>query len=302
MLKRLEQITIEDKYSRKNIKDIVLKQLEESIPELREQIISANRSLMEYLRTTYSYASKNNRICEINNLILVSELVPKILVETVQFKGVQTIQTVVGKLEHLMPHDDQIHRLTSMAEILTVMSEGDMWDIIPAKYSETGSIMFENKLELDEATLQRLADTKYLPPMICEPHVIENNSDSAYLTIGNDSIILGKGNHHNGPLALDVINIMNQQELCLDTDMLCYEEQSKKPLDTHEKKENFKRISQSSEKVYSDLLQAGNQFHVTHKYDKRGRIYTQGYHVHIQSTSYKKALINLTTKELIKCE
>ena len=40
-------------------------------------------------------------------------------------------------------------------------------------------------------------------------------------------------------------------------------------------------------------------FYFTWKYDKRGRIYSQGYHVNIQSTSFKKSLINLHNKLVV---
>ena len=39
---------------------------------------------------------------------------------------------------------------------------------------------------------------------------------------------------------------------------------------------------------------------ITHKFDKRGRIYSQGYHVHIQGTSYKKAILELHNKEMVE--
>jgi DNA-directed RNA polymerase len=41
-------------------------------------------------------------------------------------------------------------------------------------------------------------------------------------------------------------------------------------------------------------------FHLTHKVDKRGRIYSQGYHVNTQGAAFKKAMIELAKEELIE--
>ena len=63
---------------------------------------------------------------------------------------------------------------------------------------------------------------------------------------------------------------------------------------------NFLRLIISSRKVYQELLSYGNSFYLNWRFDKRGRMYSQGHEVNIQSTSYKKALINLTKREIIK--
>ena len=47
------------------------------------------------------------------------------------------------------------------------------------------------------------------------------------------------------------------------------------------------------------MNRCGNKFYFTHKVDKRGRLYCQGYHINYQSASYKKAMIELANKEII---
>jgi hypothetical protein len=47
-------------------------------------------------------------------------------------------------------------------------------------------------------------------------------------------------------------------------------------------------------------LQEGNEFCLTHKYDKRGRIYCQGYPVNYQGALWNKAVIQLAAKEIVE--
>jgi len=158
--------------------------------------------------------------------------------------------------------------------------------------------MVKANFSLEEKTKQFIANTKYLPPMLVPPREITSNRSCGYLT-KTESVILGKMNHHDKPLALDVLNISNNIALSLDRSMLRFHEKSKKPLDSLEKIDNHRRMVNSSKVVYKELIEQGNKFFLTWRPDKRGRVYSQGYHVNLQSTSYKKALINLHEKHLI---
>ena len=42
----------------------------------------------------------------------------------------------------------------------------------------------------------------------------------------------------------------------------------------------------------------GNSLYITNKVDKRGRIYSQGFHINPQGDSYHKAMINLKHREI----
>ncbi len=47
------------------------------------------------------------------------------------------------------------------------------------------------------------------------------------------------------------------------------------------------------------LMMHSNVFHMTHKYDKRGRTYSQGYHVNYQGNPWNKACIEFADKEVV---
>ena len=50
--------------------------------------------------------------------------------------------------------------------------------------------------------------------------------------------------------------------------------------------------------VMEALFMMGNEFYLTHRYDKRGRCYAQGYHVTTQGNPWNKAVIEFAHEEL----
>jgi hypothetical protein len=163
--------------------------------------------------------------------------------------------------------------------------------------------MIRSRWSLDLDTEQYIADTMYLPPMLCEPNEVTSNTTSGYLNPVAESVVLKAHNHHDEPLALDAINIANSVAFELDEFILStFEESPTKELDTIEKARNFQLLKNSSKKVYDMLQDQGNLFWFSWRFDKRGRMYSQGYHVNIQSTEYKKALVTLARKKHVKIE
>lgn len=285
---------IEDTYSRHNIREHVLKDISDTLLIPIQKGVDA---LNLYLGGNY-YHSKNKRLEQLIDKPVL-QLIMEVLILVLPVEGPQPIQGVAGQLAKYFIYEDLFDGIKTASEILVVLAETDLYDVICADSSDTGSIMIKSNYSLEEKTLQYIENTKYLPPMICIPDEITDNDISGYLT-KSESVILGNGNHHHMPQALDVLNICNKMSLSLDPMILMYKELPKKTADTREKVEAHNRLVQASDETYEELLSQGNQFHLTWKYDKRGRIYSQGYHVNIQSTEYKKALINLTKKEIIQ--
>jgi DNA-directed RNA polymerase len=48
------------------------------------------------------------------------------------------------------------------------------------------------------------------------------------------------------------------------------------------------------------MVEMGNRFYLTHRYDKRGRTYAQGYHVNTQGNCWNKAVIELADEEVVE--
>lgn len=148
---------------------------------------------------------------------------------------------------------------------------------------------------------------QYPLPMVVKPQPVTNNRQTGYLTTGG-SIILKK-NHHEDDVCLDHINAMNAIKFSINQDTALMVKNQWRNLDKPkqgETKDNFEKRKKAFEKydrtakeVMELLLQEGNEFYLTHKYDKRGRIYCQGYHVTYQGAPWSKAIIELADKEII---
>ena len=293
----MEQVINENKFSRKNIRKHIIADIIKT-PGMEDKFEQCVELIIKYCNKSY-YDSKNKRIRLLKQEICPRNIAAELIIATIPLQSVTPIQGISSKLGNIFGFENIFEGVQTAAEIIGVCAIVDIYDVFRAGEVGNDYLSIKSCYNLEEETLQFMANTKYLPPMMVQPNEITCNDDSGYLTIDNDSIILGAGNHHHEKLPLDVINIMNNTCLSLDERMLELEETSKKPLDTPEKIKNFNRMKISSRRVYDDLMKQGNKFHNCHKVDSRIRMYSQGYHVHIQSTSYKKSLINLHKKELI---
>lgn len=160
----------------------------------------------------------------------------------------------------------------------------------------------KSNMELSDDLKRRLSIMCVLPPMITKPKTLRHNKSCGYLTIKQDSLILAnKENHHDKCISLDVLNTLNQQALQLDLD-ICYRFEKEFTGDTSDEiaTKSYEKAKEQFE-FFRDTIQ-DNTIHFTHKVDKRGRVYSQGYTFNCQGTSYEKACINLKTKEYVTGE
>lgn len=208
----------------------------------------------------------------------------------------------------------KLDNIKTVCELIALLAPTELYEL---SNDLDGTYTIQTIIELPEALQKRLDLYCYLPPMIEKPNIIRTNNDSGLVTIKKDSIILGsKLNHHNKHLSLDVINTLNKTEYEIDKDFI----------DNFEKdwfreelsQEELKKLSMTEQQDYQISLDTWKQYqdqfsalkdmlmdksiYFTHKYDKRGRIYAQGYHFNTQGTSYEKACINLKTKEFVTGE
>lgn len=173
---------------------------------------------------------------------------------------------------------------------------------------DVATSMFIVKYDVSPDVRQLMTQYMYLPPMIVPPLPVTSNRGSGYLTNTSDSLIL-KQNHHDGDLALDSINRFNNVRFSLNQDVIRGIRNKRKNLDSPKDDESFqdyrKRVD-AFEKFERDcmhtfalLVNEGNEFYLTHKYDKRGRTYCQGYHVSYQGNDYAKAVLELADAEVV---
>ena len=305
LLDKLEQVILEDTYSKHNNAARVLEDIKVG---LDKPIARAVGCIEQYFVCDYR-PSKNARIAKIQHLDSM-DIINNILVSVIPYDHDISYQQVVAPLAKLLAYEKLLDSIQTAAELIAVVCFSNLYEVIAASNSETGSLMLRSNYSLSKETKLKLEKTKYLPPLVVLPNVITSNHSSGYLT-KKDSVILGKGNHHEQPLALDVLNILNSIKLTLDVRALEYEEAYKElseakkrgltKVSLTQRKANHTLMAETSVEIYNMMLDKGNEFYITWKYDKRGRVYSAGYHINIQSTDYKKSLINLAKKEIILC-
>lgn len=157
--------------------------------------------------------------------------------------------------------------------------------------------------------VQEELDTYQFPlPMIVEPKELKTNHDTGYYTSRN-SVIL-KDNHHDGDVCLDHLNHMNRIKLKINTTVTSMIKNQWRNLDKPKPGEDrkdyqkrvkaFEKYNRTAYDVMGHLEIAGGEFYLTHKVDKRGRTYCQGYHCSYQGNDYNKACIEFANQEVVE--
>lgn len=159
------------------------------------------------------------------------------------------------------------------------------------------------------ADVQEEIDRFQFPlPMVVPPAKLKHNMQTGYLTSGG-SIIL-KNNHHNDDICLDHLNRINKIKFIINHDVVRLVKNEWRNLDKAkegESREDFDRRKRAFEKydrtardVINTLTKYGEEFHLTHRPDKRGRTYCQGYHISYQGAPWNKAVLQFAHKEIIE--
>lgn len=298
-METMRQIVLQEeneaRYSRKHIDGYIRTYINES-PALQAKIVQGVELINQYKAKTY-YESKNKRVAQLKDMD-VTELVTDIFVGIAYFLREELFTSVTAQMAGRLEFSDKTDAIKTVAEILAILCSTDVFDI--SKANKMASLCIISRMQLPSDLVSFIENSCYLPPMVCEPVELINNMSSGYLT-HNDSLILGNGNHHDGDLCLDVLNTINRVQLRLDTVFLStVEETPTFDLDTPEKNEQWLRFKKQSYSFYRLMVDDGNQFYLTHKVDKRGRIYASGYHITTQGTAFKKASIELANEELVE--
>jgi hypothetical protein len=281
-------------YSRKHIDNYISKAMLGN-PDMVSKIDDGVSRLNEWSNKSY-YPSKDKRLAQLTGLDF-RNLVIDIFIGIAYCQIPETFVSVTSQLASRLNFDDKADSITTVAEMVAVLCLTDAFDIVKADRS--ARLMIQSRIPLPDELIQMVNRSLYLPPMVCEPNAVTSNYENGFLT-HNDCLILGKSNHHGGDLCLDVINLQNKIELKLDTDFLSsVPEEPTYELDTPEKQFLWAQFLSQSKAIYELLIKQGNHFWLTNKVDKRGRLYSCGYHVNAQGTAYKKASIEFYHEELV---
>lgn len=137
-------------------------------------------------------------------------------------------------------------------------------------------------------------------------HLYRAPIKSHLLTKEHDSLILGKGNNVNQHISKEAINALQSVAWELNVDILDdlrdVLKDSDEALSTYELQDRVKAFNLrdvETDNVIQYLLDNGNTFFFGWKYDKRGRSYSQGYHVNPQGNEYRKAMLQFSNKKML---
>jgi hypothetical protein len=253
-------------------------------------------ALVEQFMQAEHYEAKAKRIEQLRNMD-VPELVMDIFVGTAYYMRPELFTSASAQIAARLKFSDKAEAIATVAELLAVLCQTDAFDI--DKADKMASLTLVSRFNLPVNLVDFIENSEYLPPMVCKPLELTHNFSSGYLT-HNDTLILGTGNHHDGDICLDVLNLMNSVPLRLDTEFLSkVEEMPTYDLGTQELADQWYSFKKQSYVFYNLMVQCGNKFYLTHKVDKRGRIYAMGYHITTQGTAFKKASIEFAHEEIV---
>ncbi len=311
------QESLERRYSRKHI-DGYIRDFINQNPVMQAKMEQGVSLIQDYMNQDY-YDSKNARIAQLKPMDIPA-LVLTIFTGIAYCLREELFTSVTAQLASRLKFSDKTAAITTVAELVAVLCNTDAFDI--NKANKGASLMVKSLIPLEGWLVRYIENSRYLPPMVCEPLEVKNNYSSGYLT-HNDSLILGSGNHHEGDLCLDVINKLNRVQLRLDTQFLStveedpsteftiewakdkaaekgrYLSNAQAKIQVEKALENWHRFKKHGYELYTLLVQTGNCLHLTHKVDKRGRIYAQGFHITSQGSAFKKASLELYKEELV---
>lgn len=206
-----------------------------------------------------------------------------------------TLEAMIGALR------SQVDNIQEAADALSqlVLNNFIAWD----EYKEEFIVV----LDITPAVQNEVDTYQYPLPLVIKPKKVKDNFDRGYYTTSG-SIIL-KNNHHDFDVCLDHINRVNSIPLMMNVETVSMVKNSWKGLDKQKEDETradylrrvkaFKRYDDVAHNVIDIMVQCGNRFYLTHRPDKRGRIYSQGHHINYQGNDWNKATVEFADGEAV---
>ncbi len=134
-----------------------------------------------------------------------------------------------------------------------------------------------------------------------------------YLVTGGYESIFLKNKHTDEPAKINFLSTVNATKLTINHNLLKHMqhklnvEKIQNNIDTNEAnswelmaiaENNWDNYIKETKEIVN-ILSEHSGFYLNHKYDTRGRVYAQGYHINYQGDSYCKAMLELANKKLI---
>ena len=261
----IDQYTIETTWSTRITDDIVLKAIQGDIP--REMEVDIMNSI-HHLNNNHWIEDKEIYI-KLFSLMLIDH----------NSRPIQAIATQVG---HLADIKDP----TSAFEWgMVFLKDCRNTNLYQFKKKDHEWRVYPN-FTLDSNTKHKIEKLQFLPPMKKKPLDWRDNYNGGWLWESKHLVLGNKFTKHEEPLAYDVVNKLQSIPWEIDANTYLFEKETNHAMN----KKQFLR-------VIDQYL--GQHFYFVWRYDSRGRSYSSGYDLNLQSNEYGKALLSLHNKEVI---
>jgi hypothetical protein len=297
------QAEMEALFSQRNIHDILHRSICYQFDRvLSTWAIGAYIRIEDYLNGDY-YESKNARIQLLREYIDANSL-DKILIAlvaaTIRSKQDQTLQQVIGYLQAYLPHDDHFDRAKTAGELIAVCAgHNRLFDIERPDHLESPMVVvnhWDTLYEIFETEFEFIEDTFFNPPLVEKPKKVTTRHNCGYHTF-NEPVILGRNTQHEDNLDFTTLNILNNIPWVLDPYVISEDEQPPNDDMNQQERANFRQHTETSRRIYNIL--GSDPFYMGWQVDSRGRVYSHGHHVNLQSYEYKKVMLNFNHYEVI---
>lgn len=242
---------------------------------------------IDNLKSGTYWESKNARLIHLKDSQTIADSLAKATIGREL-----TIQELIGKSHYLFSDNCEFSdSLLNCSDIIEACNE------IIFSIRITDTINVSSFYYLEDETIDYLNLSTFNPPMKVKPLDWTDNSTGGYYDNDLHCILGSHLSHHTGYQALDVLNILQQISWELDTHISSLDELPNKELPTKDAQVAFNQMARESKDLYQKY--SAIPFWFIWQFDKRGRQYSKGYHINLQSSGYKKAILNFTEKELI---
>jgi len=224
----------------------------------------------------HRYASKRDRLTkwQLDPLTAYS-LVLKIL-SIVVIQKEMTYQACIGYVANSIDHPDALSRAKIAAEVIAICYAKDLIEISMVKRTYF--------ITTDKG--------------IGEPVVLKKHVPLKEMTDVRRTILGGRLKQHEADVCPEHLKMMNKIPLCLDQRVISELEETPTREPDPENLDAWHQFKRDSKSMYEEV--GNDTFYLEHKYDTRGRVYCSGYFINYQGASYKKAIIQLADKEIVK--
>ncbi len=261
----IDQYTIETTWSTRITDDIVLKSIQGDIPHDMKHNIMNNIKQLNHNK----WIENEEIYIKLLSLILIDE----------SSKPIQAIDTQIGHLAGISNPTDAFEwgmillKACRDTNLYQIKKKDHEWRVYP-------------NFTLDNNTKDKIYKLQFLPPMKKKPLDWKDNYNGGWLWENKHLVLGNKFSKHEEPLAYDVINKLQTIPWEIDANTYLFEKQTNHAMN----KKQFLR-------VIDQYL--GEHFYFVWRYDSRGRSYSSGYDLNLQSDEYGKALLSLHNKEVI---